>query len=229
MTSLRLGVCACMCAIAVPNVGSAQSGADVYGGATEQPTEQPAEQQAGQAAPDVQPAPAPAVEPTLEEPDYLGEEPEAPRNNVFAEAFGAGLWYSLNYERILVPSLAVRVGFSFLSASFGGIDRTQFLSIPVTAHLLLNSSRRNQFDVSLGATMIWASNLNRLSNLLDPGAGAVVWGTAGLGYRIQPRRTGFHFRVGGGALFGKGIPMGLDLSAKRGLLPWIYVGAGASF
>ena len=29
-----------------------------------------------------------------------------------------------------------------------------------------------------------------------------MWGTAGLGYRIQPRNTGFHFRVGGGALDG---------------------------
>ena len=84
---------------------------------------------------------------------------------------------------------------------------------------------------NLGATLVWASNLNRLSNLLDPGAGAVVWGTAGLGYRIQPRNTGFHFRIGGGALFGKGLPMGLDFSSgsKRGLLPWIYIGAGASF
>ena len=43
--------------------------------------------------------------------------------------------------------------------------------------------------------------------------------------------TGFHFRVGGGAILGKGLPMGLDFSAssKRGLLPWFYVGGGVAF
>lgn len=230
MTSFRMGMVVCVLS-AAPSIGAAQSGTEVYGDAPSTETTQPQQTQQTQTTQTAQPtAPAPeaaAIE--SEETDYLAAETEAPRNNVFGEAFGAGLWYSVNYERILVPMLAVRVGFSFLSASFGGADRTKFLSVPVTAHLLLNTNSRNQFDLNLGATLIWASNLFRLSNLLDPGAGAVVWGTAGLGYRIQPRDTGFHFRIGGGALFGKGIPMGLDLSAKRGLLPWIYVGAGASF
>lgn len=226
MSVFRIGMVWSVLAIAVPSFGAAQSGSDIYGGDETAPSPTAA---ATTAATTEAPPPEPVAAAAPAEPDYLAEEPEAPRNNVFGEAFGAGLWYSVNYERIIVPNLAVRVGFSFLSASFGSTDRTKFLSIPVTAHLLLNSSSRNQFDLNLGATLIWASNLFRLSNLLDPGAGAVVWGTAGLGYRIQPRNTGFHFRVGGGALFGKGLPMGLDLGAKRGLLPWIYVGAGASF
>lgn len=229
MLDLKAGMVVCLIAVAVP--AYAQSGSQVYGnetGTTDQPVAQPAATTPAAATP-ATPAPAPAAVQTPVEPDYFDAEEEAPRNNIFGEAFGAGLWYSINYERILVPMLAVRVGFSFLSASFGGTDRTQFLSLPVTAHLLLNSNRRSQFDINVGGTLIWASNLFRLSNLLDPGAGVVMWGTAGLGYRIQPRHTGFHFRVGGGALFGKGLPMGLDLSAKRGLLPWIYVGAGVSF
>ena len=39
------------------------------------------------------------------------------KNAVFLEGLGPGLLYSVNYERLVIDGLAVRVGFSYLSMS----------------------------------------------------------------------------------------------------------------
>ena len=64
-------------------------------------------------------------------------------NSIYAEGLGAGLAYSLNYERLVVKDLGVRAGFGYwgvgASATVNGQTTgasASFLTIPVTASYL---------------------------------------------------------------------------------------------
>jgi hypothetical protein len=52
-------------------------------------------------------------------PRETAEDPLA-ENSVFVEGFGAAVFYSFNYERMLLDRLGLRVGFSFLPRTGGG-------------------------------------------------------------------------------------------------------------
>src|SRR5262245_19985224 len=107
---------------------------------------QPAEQGAPAAAspPTTAPAPAtasPTVTPaTPREHTEPKEEPRRAPNSIYAEGLGAGFAYSINYERLVVDDLGVRLGFSYLSftanASAGSASASSsstFLTFPLTA------------------------------------------------------------------------------------------------
>jgi hypothetical protein len=62
------------------------------------------------------------------------------------------------------------------------------------------------------------------------GSGFAPLGTALVGYRLHPvGRAGFQFRVGGMAMMSKGLSLSASDPAALGVLPWLYLSAGAGF
>lgn len=76
-------------------------------------------------------------------------QPSFRRNDIYLEAFGAGLFGSLNYERQLskMPGLGLRIGVGFYS------ENNFYLTIPVGLHYLFPLHRPGSFiDVGIAYT-----------------------------------------------------------------------------
>ena len=166
-------------------------------------------------------------------PPVIEEEPRPAPNSLFAEGFGAGLYYSLNYERLVVDSLGVRVGFSYisLSASAGSTSSTSsYLGFPLTVSFIGVGGGRHRLELGGGATIaIWGGSASGLG-ASSSGSGVLVYGTGMIGYRIHPvGGAGFMFRVGLMGLAGKGLSLSSTDPDGFGVLPYFYISAGASF
>jgi hypothetical protein len=62
------------------------------------------------------------------------------------------------------------------------------------------------------------------------GSGFSPLGTALVGYRLHPRgHAGFQFRVGAMAMMGQGLSLSASNPGSFGVLPWLYLSAGAGF
>jgi hypothetical protein len=131
-----------------------------------------------------------------------------PPQAVYAEAGGAGLLFSMNYDARFTKSLdglgfRVGLGYSFTN------DPT-FITFPVGVNYLLGR-HGNYFEIGANATYVTITNRNNdyLFNLggqdYDSRTTNLVFGTVNLGYRRQPVHGGFNFRGGITPIFGKGI------------------------
>lgn len=155
-------------------------------------------------------------------------------NAIFIEGLGAGLAYSINYERHVVPELAVRLGFSYLSVSASASSgdtsaeaSSAYLTFPITAAYV----GLRGLEVGGGVTLAYASGSASTVGASASGSGIAPLGTLAIGYRLHPRgRAGFQFRVGAMALVGKGLSLSSDASPDDiGILPWLYISFGAGF
>jgi len=190
-----------------------------------------------EAAPAAAPAPAPmAPAPNATVATTPSEKKPSP-NSVYAEGLGAGLAYSLNYERLVIDDLGVRAGISYLSmgasATSGGQTSTasaSMLSIPITASYIGVRKGKHALELGGGATIIRSSGSSSGFGVSASGSGMTALGSAMIGYRIHPLdRAGFQFRVGLMALAGKGLGLSTRDPGAFGVLPWGYLSMGASF
>ncbi len=160
------------------------------------------------------------------------EEHPAP-NTIFVEGLGAGLFYSVNYERLLFDQLGIRVGLSYMSygASVGTdtSSNVSYFTVPLTAEYLGLRAGSHVLEIGAGATMIFADGAASAGGLTSTGSGASALGNAHIGYRIHPVRGGFNFRVGAAMLYGPGLSFSNPDPASWGVIPWFYISAGASF
>lgn len=174
--------------------------------------------------------PAPNEKPVAQD---AGDHP-AP-NSIYLEGLGAGLAYSLNYERRVIDDLGVRVGFSYLSvsagASAGGASSSAsstLIGIPITASYLGVRSGKHALELGAGATLEYASAAASSFGSNASGSGLSPYGVAMVGYRLHPvDHAGFQFRVGAMALAGNGLSF--SKANGFGVLPWGYISFGASF
>jgi hypothetical protein len=158
-------------------------------------------------------------------------------NSVYAEGLGAGLAYSINYERIVVRDLGVRAGFGYwgvgASATVNGQTTgasASFLTVPVTASYLGVRSGKHALELGGGATLINTSGSGSGFGMSASGSAMSALGTAMVGYRLHPvDHAGFQFRVGAMAVIGKGLGLSATDPDKIGVLPWLYLSLGASF
>jgi hypothetical protein len=185
----------------------------------------PAMPATGEAAP----APAPAPKPVADEP--------AP-NTIYLEGLGAGLAYSLNYERMVVPDVGVRIGFSYLSfgaTASDGLGNSEsatgtYINIPITASYTGIRSGKHALELGGGTTLSFASGSASGFGMSTSGSGMTPIGDLIVGYRIHPiNGAGFNFRVGAMALIGKGLSLSANNPEAVGILPWLYLSLGASF
>lgn len=175
----------------------------------------------------------PATVATSDTPEQKKEENKPAPNSVFLEGLGAGLYYSVNYERRVIDDLGVRLGFGYvtLSAAAGGASSSaSYLTIPITASYLGVRGRRSGLELGGGATLAYTSGAASAGVTSASGSGMQGIGTAMVGYRLHPvDKAGFQFRVGIMAMVGKGLSFTNPDPNSMGVIPWFYLSGGASF
>lgn len=171
------------------------------------------------------PAPPPATE-------AAAPVDELSPNSIYVEGLGAGLLYSINYERLVIQELGVRVGLSYMSygASVGTSSASvTSLTFPITASYLGIRSGKHILELGGGATIVYASGSSSGGGVSATGSGIGGMGVLMLGYRIHPLSGGgFQFRIGVMALLGPGVGLSPE-AGTFGFLPWGYISLGGSF
>jgi hypothetical protein len=170
-------------------------------------------------------------------PAPASDEDKPSPNSVFAEGLGAGLAYSINYERLILDDVGVRAGFGYWGSSASATVNGQtmsagasFLTIPVTVSYIGLRSHKHSLELGGGATLIKTSGSGNGFGVSASESAMSALGTAMVGYRLQPTgHAGFQFRVGAMALVGKGLGFSAVDPEKIGVLPWLYLSLGASF
>jgi hypothetical protein len=161
-------------------------------------------------------------------------------NSIYVEGLGAGLFYSLNYERVFIDQVAARIGFGFMQTKSSVSDGTTTseaklttITVPITAHYVGLRKNRSGLDVGAGATLQFSKGSASSGGVAGAsGESFSPLGTVGLGYRLHPvGKAGFHFRIGLMALIAKGLatPITKADPTKVGFLPWGYISFGGSF
>jgi hypothetical protein len=165
---------------------------------------------------------------------------ELAKNSVFFEAFGAAVFYSVNYERMVLDDLSVRVGFGFLpdaessdASSNTPASTTSWTFLPVTVSYVGIRARRNALELGGGATLLFKNESDsRGGPAASSGVSVIPMAIAMVGYRNQPvDQSGFMFRVGVEAILAPRTFLGGAFRAPLDLdyLPWPYLSLGASF
>jgi hypothetical protein len=149
---------------------------------------------------EVAPPPAEVAPPPAAPPAALEAERSAP-NVLFAEAFGSGLLYSVNYER-LVPSwnIGLRAGasyFTYAVSSYGASGNLTLVSFPLLASYYV-AFRNHNLQLGLGATVLYTgvSSDSLGTKFESDRSGLGLAATAVIGYRYMPRDGGISFGVG---------------------------------
>jgi hypothetical protein len=196
---------------------------------------------AGSPAP-VAPA-APAANPAADTPAAPtqvvtdGDSRARAENTVYVEGLGAGILYSVNYERLVIEDLAVRGGFGYWSVTATAGDGTttassssSAMTIPVTASYLGVGSKKHILELGGGMTFAFFSNAANSGAVSASGDGMSMFTDALVGYRLHPvDGAGFNFRVGAMAIMGKGLSLSTNDPEAFGVIPWMYLSMGGSF
>jgi hypothetical protein len=150
-----------------------------------------------------EPVAGPAVaEPTVVAPPPAPEDP--PRtalNDVFFEALGSGLLYSLNYERMIEKwHVGLRAGASYFTypvSSYGRSGNLTLVSFPLVASYYF-TWRNHNLQLGLGATVLYTGVATDSlgTKFDDERSGAGLAASAVIGYRYLPRARGVSFGVG---------------------------------
>jgi hypothetical protein len=143
-------------------------------------------------------------------------------NAVYLELLGAGVFYSLNYDR-RIGDVAVRLGGMYVSLSaansVGDSVRATWIGVPISVSYLGIGSERNCLEIGAGVT------INHFSGAVDnfgvksnSDSATAFFGHGIIGFRHQPLGGGFFFRAGLSPIIGSGF-----------WLPWPHVGLGGTF
>jgi hypothetical protein len=139
---------------------------------------------------------------------------------------------------MVIDQLGVRVGFSFLSlgasASVDGESvsaKAKMFFLPITVNYvgISSASKKHCLELGGGATIVIASGAVSGGGISAEESGAGAYGTAHVGYRIQPADGGFNFRVGMMAVFGPGLGLSDPDPNSFGAFPWGYISLGGTF
>lgn len=174
------------------------------------------------AAPAAQVAPAPE---TVTAPPVTAEgRPRTALNDVFFEALGSGLLYSVNYERILDKwNIGLRAGasyFTYAVSNYGKSGNLTLVSFPVLASYYYRLWHGHHLQLGLGATILYTgvATDSQGTKFDAERSGAGLAASAVVGYRYMPRDGGVSFGVGFTPL----------VRASK-LLPWGGANVGYAF
>jgi len=158
---------------------------------------------------------------------------EPPPDAVYVELGGSAFVYSIDYERLLAPEVALRAGVSYLPRVCGGTGcawiegspstetapNAALWQFPVTVSYLGFRKGRHGVELGAGGAVTYVSHAGSAS-----GAGAGAFVATFVGYRLQPiEHAGFLLRAG------LSLAAGNFHGAGFGMLPWPYVAVGAGF
>ncbi|MDQ3536245.1 MAG: hypothetical protein M3421_11525, partial [Bacteroidota bacterium] len=132
---------------------------------------------------------------------------EIPSRSIYAELWGAGITYSINYDfrfdKDDINSWGMRIGAGALATNRTEYSK-RFLNLPVQFNKLLGK-HRHFFEFGGGVTFLYfrgrgSSGGTELVNknynfLLDADNTPALMGTLNIGYRFIPKESGFTFRA----------------------------------
>ena len=132
---------------------------------------------------------------------------------VYAELWGKGLIFSVNYDRRFSKRLD-GLGFS-VGAGYLKVDGVGLFSLPVGLNYLLGKNGK-YLELGAGASY-FSATISDIDNASDHGS--TVIGTMTIGYRSQPVNGGFMFRAGLNPII-----------FKNNFIPyWPYISFGYNF
>jgi hypothetical protein len=118
-------------------------------------------------------------------------------NSVYAELGGPALYYSANYDRLILTQLGIRVGFGLVEAN----DRHWALMLPVFLEWLPEARPWTNSNLEFDAGFVYHSDAVSIwyENIENSGTYFAV----GVGYRYQSIDDGILFRITATPLFFK--------------------------
>ncbi len=118
---------------------------------------------------------------------------EPARNALYVELGGAGLFYSINYDRHLVGGLHLRGGYATLSNNYWLNGRVHM--VPVQLAFVSNAT--HALELGAGATFVKDNGASGLElDTKNDTSNSEIAASFVVGYRYQPIEHGFLFRVG---------------------------------
>ncbi|WP_141491502.1 hypothetical protein [Longimonas halophila] len=118
---------------------------------------------------------------------------EPARNALYVELGGAGLLYSINYDRHLVGRLHLRGGYATLMSDFLFNGRAHM--VPVQLAFVSNTT--HGLELGAGATLVRGNGPSGLRpHNTDDTSTSGIAASFVVGYRYQPIERGFLFRIG---------------------------------
>lgn len=108
------------------------------------------------------------------------------QNAVYIEAFGQGVFYSLNYERRITQDVSLRGGITAWNGLIG---------FPLMVNALLGQDG-DYFEIGVGLVAGYTTSWLLSSRSYITSGKGLVYGTATVGYRYEPYKGGFLFRIG---------------------------------
>lgn len=151
------------------------------------------------------------------------------KNSLYLEGLGAGVFFSVNYDRTF-GDFSARVGFapglissssSSSSNAKGGTDSLDYL-IPMTVSYLGIGTMTHMLELGAGATVFHVTTESSNPGVFlgsQRSSGFSAFGDVLVGYRLQPPKGGFMLRVGiDGLIAGSSWPVA----------PWPYLSIGGS-
>lgn len=141
---------------------------------------------------------------------------EFARNSIFIELGGNGILYSLNYDRKFTDHVSGRIGGMGFAVRDDDTDkRVGVLLFPTMVNYLLgNGSSR----LELGAGLLWGFAAGEVESYGSFSGLGLAGVTTTVGYRLQPAKGGFNFRIGI-----------TPLITNEGFQPWGGLGFGFGF
>jgi hypothetical protein len=163
------------------------------------------------------------VSPPPPPPSWSGEveerRPRRAENLVFAEVGGNGIFYSVDYERLLGDgAYSIRAGLGFVRLKPGTATASVF-TLPVLANYYLGG-RDHKLQLGAGITFISVSGTQRDS--VVGVTGFVPAPTFAVGYRYLPAHGGFTFFAGV-------TPLLIPGRTGGAFLPWAGMSLGGVF
>ena len=124
------------------------------------------------------------------------------KSSIYFEALGTGLFYSINYDRIVFANdnlgISVRSGITYTPQSVAGAN---MIGIPIEMSVLLGE-KKGKLELGLGFMPFYA-----FDEQIDSYLGLV---TPRIGYRLQKSEGGFFLKTG----FTPWIPISWDDSVE---------------
>ena len=106
------------------------------------------------------------------------------KNSIYLELFGNGLFYSLNYERLVKENLSVRFGASYFpKVGSGFISFERHITLPILINYQLRMTDNILLETGLGSTLVF---LNTDSNISL---------TSSIGLKSIDSKTGKFFKI----------------------------------
>ncbi len=113
-------------------------------------------------------------------------------NNIYAEALGSGLVYTLNYERLLSSSFGLRLGFGYLPVSnSSGTKHASITSAPLTLSWFPFGASSSKLEIGAGLSYI-----DLTKSVRGFPQGSTIGYSGIIGYRYEEEDGGFLFRAG---------------------------------